>query len=239
MDPVKLSKDILAKKIAGEIVLSESPGKTIQKWRNIFKISQKDLAERLGVMPSVISDYEGGRRKSPGIKVIKKIVDAMISIDEERGAHVIKSFSSFPTEVVLSDVVIDLKEFEKPVSIEKFCSLINAELVVKMEYKVNEIYGYTIIDSLKAIVELPPLEMVKLYGLTTQRALIFTGVKRGRSPMVAIKVTNLKPGLVVYHGEVEKVDELAIRIAETEGIPLAVAKNISIDELVKRLDRLR
>ncbi len=27
----------------------------------------------MGVMPSVISDYENSRRKSPGIKVIKRI----------------------------------------------------------------------------------------------------------------------------------------------------------------------
>ncbi len=239
MKPEKLSREMLAKRIAGEVVLSDSPGKTLQKWRNIFKISQKELAEKLGVMPSVISDYEGGRRKSPGIKVIKKIVETMISIDEERGGHVIKSFSSFPTEVVLSDVVIDLKEFEKPISIENFCSILNAELVAKKDFRKTEIYGYTIIDSLKAIIELPPLEMVKLYGLTSQRALIFTGVKRGRSPMVAIKVTNLKPGLVVYQGEIEKVDEIAIRIAETENIPLAIVKTLNVNEIIERLDKIK
>ena len=239
MKPEKLSKEMLAKRIAGEVVLSDSPGKTLQKWRNIFKVSQRELAEKLGVMPSVISDYEGGRRKSPGIKVIKKIVETMIAIDEERGGYVIKSFSTFPTEIVLSDVVIDLKEFEKPVSIENFCSVISAELVAKKELRKNDIYGYTIIDSLKAIIELPPLEMVKLYGLTTQRALIFTGVKRGRSPMVAIKVTNLKPGLVVYQGEIEKVDDIAIRIAEIEGIPLAIIRRLSIKEMIERLENMR
>ena len=239
MQAEKLSKEMLAKRIAGEVVLSDHPGKTLQKWRNIFKISQKELSEKLGVMPSVISDYEGGRRKSPGIKIIKKIVEAMIAIDEERGGHVIKSFSSFPTEIVLSDVVIDLREFEKPVSIEKFCSVINAELVAKKDFGKNYIYGYTIIDSLKAILELPPLEMVKLYGLTSQRALIFTGVKRGRSPMVAIKVTNLRPGLVVYHGEIEKVDDIAIRIAEIEGIPLAIIRRLSVEELLKKLEDIK
>ena len=55
------------KRIAGDIVLSDTPGKTIQKWRNIFKIPQRVLAKEVGVMPSVISDYENGRRKSPGI----------------------------------------------------------------------------------------------------------------------------------------------------------------------------
>ena len=235
MDPFKLSKDMVKKRIAGEIILSKDFGKTIQKWRNIFKISQKELAEKLGVTPSVISDYEGGRRKSPGIRVIKKIVDALIEIDEERGGNVIRSFSSFPSEIILSDVVIDLREFEKPVDVKKFCTSIGAELVAEGER--NCIYGYTIIDSLKAILELPPLEMVKLYGITTERALIFTGVSRGRSPMVAIKVTNLKPSLVVYQGRIEKVDDLAVRIAEIEGIYLAVVKK-DVPSLLKDLERL-
>jgi len=43
----------------------------------------------------------------------------------------------------------------------------------------------------------------------------------GRTPMVAIKVTNIKPALVVLHG-LMSVDEIAKRIAEAENIPLAV-----------------
>ena len=42
------------------------------------------------------------------------------------------------------------------------------------------------------------MDLVKAYGMTTDRALIFTNVSSGRSPMVAIKVTNLKPSLVVF-----------------------------------------
>ncbi len=237
MNPEKLSKDMLAKRIAGEIILSDDFGKTIRKWRNIFKISQRELAERLNVMPSVISDYESERRKSPGIKIIKKIVNALIKIDEERGGHIIKSFSSFPSEIVLSDVVLDLKEFQKPISIKKFCRFINAKIIVESEK--DKIYGYTVIDSLKAIIELPPLEMVKLYGLTTERVLIFTDVTRGRSPMVAIKVTNLRPALVLYHGKIEKIDDLAIRIAQIEGISLGIIKNKPIEDILKKLETIK
>jgi len=57
--------------------------------------------------------------------------------------------------------------------------------------------GYTVIDSMKAIVEMLPDQFQKIYGRSTARALIFTGVRSGKSPMVAVRVSNLKPGAVV------------------------------------------
>ncbi|MFQ6009930.1 MAG: transcriptional regulator [Candidatus Aenigmatarchaeota archaeon] len=230
-----LAKESVAKRIAGEIVLSSDAGKTIQKWRNIFKIPQRTLAEQMKVMPSVISDYENSRRKSPGIKVIKRIVDAMIALDEKVGGKVIKEFSTFPTKAALSDAVLDLKEFSSPVSTKDFCKSLSANFVTRGGNE-GKLYGYTVIDSLKAIIELPPMELVKLYGLTSERALIFTGAHRGKSSMVALKVTNLKPGLVVLHGNrSENVDELAKRIAEIEGIPLAVSKGSDVKVLLETL----
>jgi len=62
MNEIELLKQELAKKIAGEIVLSNDPGKVMRKWRNIFKIRSLDLAKKMKVVPSVISDYENGRR---------------------------------------------------------------------------------------------------------------------------------------------------------------------------------
>ena len=70
----------LKEKIAGEITLSSDPGGTIRKWRTLFKISQKDLALALEVSPSVISDYEAGRRQSPGIATVRKLIDQLINI---------------------------------------------------------------------------------------------------------------------------------------------------------------
>ncbi len=237
MDSLKLSRENLLKKIAGEIVLSENPGKTMQKWRTIFKISQKELAKKLGISPSVISDYESGRRKSPGIKMIKKFVECMIEIDEERGGEIIKSFSIYPSDVFLSDILLDIKEFSIPIELEEFCKAISSKLVVKPSHPVK-IYGYAVIDSFKAVLELPPGEMVKFYGIASHKALIFTKIKRGRSPMIALKVSNLKPPLVVYHGEIEKLDELAIRIAEVEKIPLAIITDITLESFVKRLSSI-
>lgn len=236
MEAKVVAKESLAKRIGGEIVLSEDAGKTIQKWRNIFKIPQRRLADQMGVMPSVISDYESGRRKSPGIKIVKRIVDALIAIDEKAGGNIIRSFSSFPTTSVLSDAVIDLKEFTSPMSIKDFCKLVNASIITRNDLVDSKLYGYTIIDSEKAIIELPPIELVKLYGLTTERALIFSGAHRGKSSMVALKVTNLRPGLVILYGS-EEVDELAKRISEIESVPLAICKSKNIKELIATLKK--
>ena len=58
--------DEFREKIAGEITLAAEPGKTIRKWREEFGLSQYELADAMEVSHSVISDYESGRRKSPG-----------------------------------------------------------------------------------------------------------------------------------------------------------------------------
>jgi putative transcriptional regulator len=99
------------------------------------------------------------------------------------------------------------------------------------------IWGYTIIDSEKAIVELLPDQFQKIYGRSTARALIFTGVTSGKSPMVAVRVSNLKPGAVVLQGlEPSEVDAMAIRIAEVENIPLLTTA-FSIDEVSSALTK--
>lgn len=231
----EILKERLKKKISGEIVLSETPGKTIKKWRNIFEISQRKLADKIDVMPSVISDYELGRRESPGIKMIEKIVTGLVEVDEERGGEVIKKFSGFRPGDIVSDTIIDIEEFSKGVKVGDFVEGCGAKLVANKDARDRDIYGYSIIDSLKAIVELSPSELVRLYGLTTERALIFTKVSTGRSPMVAIKVTNLKPGLVILHGNMDEADELAKRVAEAEDVPMAITTEESIDEIRNRL----
>ncbi len=233
-DEFSLAKQKLAKDIVGEIVLTESSERVIKKWRNIFKISQKSLANELGITPSVISDYESGRRRSPGIKIVGRYVNALLKIDEGKGGNVIRSFSrtnhNIPT---ISNAIIDIREFSSTVSIQDLCRHLNASFVVKNGMD-KPVYGYTVIDSLKAITELSFNELIKLYGITSQRALIFTKVSTGKTPMVAIKLTNLHPALVVLHG-LDVVDGVAKRIAEVEGIPLAVSRVASPEDIVERM----
>jgi putative transcriptional regulator len=236
-DEFALAKKSLAKDIVGEIVLSENSEKVIRKWRTIFKISQKKLAAELGITSSVISDYESGRRKSPGIKMIKKYVEALLEIDSAKGGNVIRSFVKSAPDQPLSSAIIDIKEFGSGMALAEFCKKINAEIVTKGASVDKEIFGYTIIDSLKAITELSFGELVKLYGMTSQRALIFTKVGSGKTPMVAIKLTNLHPALVVFHGS-QSVDDVAKRIAEVENIPLAISRAESPEKILEGLKGL-
>lgn len=213
--------------IAGEITLSKDPGGSMKKWREIFGVSQTELADYLKVSSSTISDYEGGRRKSPGIGVISRLVNALLEIDLRRGGKIIKQLKK---DFGPSEDAFDVHEFSSAVNGKEFMERINARCVANpSRLKETGIYGYTLIDSLKVILEVPVHEYMQLYGRTPDRALIFKKVENGRSPMIAVKIgrfsTDMKPSIVVLHGpkDPEKVDEIAIKIAESERIPLLVA----------------
>lgn len=225
-------RDQVREKIAGEICLSEDPGKTIRKWREQFNISQQELSKHLGVSPSVISDYEAGRRKSPGIVTIRKIVDALIAIDEKNGGTVLKQYSLASK----TDSIISIKEFAREVVAAELVKKIHGENLTPAIALDKHIHGYTVIDSVRAITSLSSFDYLKIYGWSSQRALVFTGVRFGRSPMIAIRAHPLKPAMVVYQ-KPEQVDELAIRLAELENIPL-IRTELAIGDLVNELQSL-
>ncbi|MCS7118899.1 MAG: helix-turn-helix domain-containing protein [Archaeoglobaceae archaeon] len=217
-----------AEKICGEIVLAENSGETMKKWRNIFSVSQSDLAKKLGISPSVISDYEANRR-SPGILFIRKFVNALIDIDMQRGSGVISRFINL---FDLPSAIIDIVEYSKSVKIEDFCNVIEGKRLNEFEKLIN---GHTIIDSLNAILKFNSYDFYRLFGLTSERALIFTKVSSGKSPMVAIRVSSLKPSTVVLHG-ISRVDEIALKLAEIEKIPL-IKTELEISDVVENLRR--
>lgn len=209
--------------IAGEITLSKDPGGSMKKWREIFGISQTELAEHLHVSSSTISDYEGGRRKSPGIAVINRLVEALLEIDSVKGGKV---SSQLTRDDAPKEKVFDVHEFNSSINGKAFLEKIEGDCVAnQLRLKELNLYGYTVIDSLKVILDVPVHEYLQMYGKTPERALIFTHVENGRSPMIAVKVgrfaTEMRPSVVVLHG-CQKVDPVAKRIAENEKIPLIV-----------------
>src|SRR3989344_9287872 len=116
------SKIKLSKTIASEIILSNEPWEVFKKWRVTFKISQNELSKELKVSPSVVCDYESGRRKSPGIKIIKRYIEALFSIDEKKGSEILKSFSE-STKPKPESSIMDVKEFFGGVGIKDFCKI--------------------------------------------------------------------------------------------------------------------
>ena len=238
MDESSTLKTALSEKIAGEITLSPKPGQTIRKWREIFEISQSDLAHYLQVSPSVISDYESGRRKSPGIQVIKRLIEGFIEIDEKKNdGRTLLRYQSFGNEK--NDGVVDIMEYHYGIPMEKFIEHIDGTLLTsKATTKTGrDVNGFTLVDSIKTITMLNSSNYVKLYGWSTDRALIFTGVRYGRSPMIAIRIHPVKPALVVYHQPGE-VDPLAVKLAEREHMPL-VTTEMPLQELRKKLIAIR
>lgn len=225
--------DEFKQKIAGEIAISPDPGKTIRKWREEFGLSQHQLADAMGVSHSVVSDYESGRRKSPGVNVVKKMVDAFIELDMQNGSPVISRYN--PNFKL--DCIIAMDEFPGGVDVGAFITALSGKNLNPDRVLSKSIFGYTIVDSLKAILSLGSDDYLKIYGTNTERALIFTNVHYGRSPMVAVRAHPLTPGMVVYVRP-EQTDPLAIKLARLEGIPL-VTTDLDVDGIVSRMDSLK
>lgn len=226
-------KEALLEKMAGEITLSATAGATLRKWRETFEFSQSDLAQSLQINPSVISDYESGRRKSPGIATVKRLVEALVAMDEDRGGNVLARYHSLmnPTEGIL-----DIVEYRRNVPAMEFVDAIEGRALVLADIEEKKVQGHTLIDAVQAIASLNANDYFRVYGWSSERALVFSGIKYGRSPMIAIRVHPMKPSLVVYHRP-EDVDKLAYRLAEYEQIPL-ITTDLPLDELQKRMRAL-
>ncbi len=223
-------REAIAKRIAGDIVWSDNYGSALRKWRNVFNASQAEVARVMGISASVISDYEKGRR-TPGANFIKKFVDALIVIDGERGWSVVKELAKSLN--IYSNALVDVKELSSPMRLDELVSVVEG-VIVNSYASCDFIYGYTVIDSLEAIEDLSGNEFWQIMGVNTRRALIFSRVTTGRSPLIAIRVAPVKPAVVVLHGPTN-VDPLAIRLADREGLPLILSLAQDLKTLVSKL----
>ena len=221
----------LREKIAGEVVLSPHPGRTLRKWREDFGISQRDLAKRLSTVPSVMSDYEAERRQSPGAGFIRRYVDALLALDAENGNRVSQRIGLRPH----SEGILGMREFAIAIPLKTLADQLNARALSRVDLH-RDIHGFTVLDAPRAILALDASRFVEVYGWTTQRALIFSNVKYGRSPMVAIRAHPLKPAAVVFANP-GRVDPLAVRLSEVENIPL-LSTALNAPAVLERLEEL-
>ena len=222
----------LTRRIAGEIVVSESPGETMRKWREIFHLSQKEFANLLEVKPSVVCDFEKGRRASPGIGTVRRFVETMVDYDSAHGGKVVNSMSEKRT----NEAIVDIKEFASGMAIEDMLETVEGKIIAgKEELLGRPIYGYTMVDSLKAITTFNAFG--EMYGWSNERAVFFSGVHYGRSPMIAVRAHPVKPRMVVYI-KPKAVDPLATKLADMERVVLVKTK---LDEkaIIEKLRYLR
>jgi putative transcriptional regulator len=131
---------------------------------------------------------------------------------------------------------VDLREFPIPVRVEYLCKAIEGKTVASLDAYVKEVNGYTVVDSKRAVETLSGSEFSQVFGATTERALIFTNIEDGISPMLIVRISNLKPRVVVFHGA--QPDEYSIRLAEYDRIPIIYSGLPSVERLVKSLRKL-
>ncbi|MCP8314025.1 MAG: helix-turn-helix domain-containing protein [archaeon] len=223
--------EILAK-MAGNVVANPNPCDALKVWRKRLKIRQIQLAKEMKVSPSVLSDYESGRRSSPGVVFIKKYLEALIRLDRDH-----ERILDGIVEPKDKSAIIAIGEFKKPVHARLIVELVKGEVLKGKDRLDSDIYGYTVLDSIKAIYALSGFDFYRIFGTTTERALIFTRVGLGRSPLVAIRVSQLKPRMVILHGP-KVVDPLAIDLAEKERIILVLSSLPNETSFLDALNRL-
>ncbi len=234
MEELDYAARMVAMRIAGDIVVSSSYGSALKKWREYFEVSQNELARVMGVSTSVISDYEKGRRM-PGARFIRRFVAALIAVDRSRGWKKVRHLA--PLIGTVPGAIIDLEEFEEPVTVSELSEAIEG-IVLGYKDSDRRVYGYTVVHSIKAILSLSGLQFMVLFGLNPQRAMVFTNSQFGRSPLVAVRASPIKPASVVIHGPKRDIDPLAVELARLDGIPLIVTMIDSPEELVDRLRSL-
>jgi putative transcriptional regulator len=228
---VSEKSDAIAK-IAGDVVASTDPGRTMRAWREKLGIKQVALARSLRISASVLSDYESGRRPSPGVQFVRRYVESLVALDDSKERIVSRLVSSEKDEAVLS-----IGEFRIPVDANRLVTAVKGNVLVG-DPKSLKLYGYTVVDSIKTIYALSGYDFYRIFGATTERALIFTKVGLGRSPLVAIRVSQLKPRMVVIHGP-NVLDPLAVDLARREGIVLVLTNSLTEEELIDSLRSLQ
>ena len=237
-------REVLARRIAGEIVLSGKPGVSMRKWRELFVVSQLGLSEVMRVSSSVISDYESGRRKSPGAKFIRRFALALLQFDESKGGRFVREFAKLTSSP--STAIVDLREFPIPVRVEYLCRAISGNIVTSDDdtsvsansptANIVEVTGYTVVDSKCAIEVLSGHEYAQLFGASSDRALIFTNIENGLLPLMIIRVCALKPRVIVFHNTLP--DKETRQLAEYEQIPIIYSTTPTVEHLVKSLRKL-
>lgn len=220
--------------IAGEIALSDHPGETLRKWRHEFGLKQVDLSHKLGISSSVLSDYEGGRRPNPGVNFIQKIVNAMIDTDASTGGIIAQRYASLSEPFSSHPSILSIHEYTSSIPLSDFYTSIGGHEIVPGPM---DITGYTIVDSILAITTLSADNLFKLYGRSTNRAIIFTNVSRGESPLVAMRVVSPTPSAVILHGISEdQLWEHAPALASISGFSLGIT-NLPINTLLTSLQK--
>ncbi|MCE4614545.1 MAG: transcriptional regulator, partial [Desulfurococcales archaeon] len=163
----------------------------------------------------------------------RRYVEALIELDGKNGWRVVRRLSR--NIGLPSEAIADLREFPEPLTVEDILYIVKGVILTAAVDPHRQVFGYTIVDSIRGILTLSGMEFYYLLGMTSERVVVFTNVTIGRSPMIAVRVSPVKPSVIVIHGPRGRVDPLALKLAELERIPLILSMARDLDELRCRL----
>lgn len=232
----------LLQKILGDIAANEEYGFVMKKWRELFNITQAKVAQELNIKPSVISDYEGSRRRSPGIGFVRKYVNTIIKLSE---IHEKESFEKVKKLLGIVNETNSLlnKTFESK-NTESILNLLNAEKLTRR--KNSEFFQECIFFSNKishVLTKMPSKKLFNHFKNSTDKFFIFSKVKSGRIPLILLNLlskTNKSkmPGLIIFQTNDEfKLSRFVRRMAERNKITLGIT-NKEISEIKKIVEKL-
>ena len=134
--------------------------------------------------------------KSPGTAVVGKIVDTLLAMDEENEGKHIQKFSTMLFSNVEDDVIYDIHEYATAIPLKDFSDAIGCSLLCGSMDQV--LFGYTVVNSLNAIMQFSSEEFNRIYGWSTERAVVFTNVSTGKSRMVRSGLRPSNPDVWCY-----------------------------------------
>ncbi len=175
--------DYFRKIMAADIVLSDDTGNCLRKWLNLLNITQTEISEHLSISSSVISDYLGNRRKSPGILWIRNYINALIELEEASGLSTLAVLAPLIERIGTIDPIITAMQFSAPISLISFSKALEATIVfpTKEEYDLETyILGVLGVNARK-ILEIRSSDLKgNLLETTSKTAIIFANTQTGR-----------------------------------------------------------
>lgn len=226
--------------ILGDIAANENYGLVMKKWRDLFNLTQSTIARELDIKQSVISDYENNRRKSPGIQFLRKYTKAIIKLGKEDNREQYnKLINRFNIKYGSKGLVEG--DFDKKLSIKQVLDLLNATQILSIKTS-PEFTNYIFFsDNISSIItEEPSYKLLKGLKTKDKRVFIFSNVKTGRVPLIALKIlTKLNkiqmPKLVVFQTEKFKLSSFTRKLAKKNNISIALT-NMSNERIKESLN---
>jgi putative transcriptional regulator len=162
---------------------------------------------------------------------VRKYIEALVSLDEAQGRVASRLLTPEKSSAILA-----ISEFTHPIAASALLAAVKGTVLAGDPTRTS-LYGYTVVDSIKTIYALSGYDFYRIFGATTERAIVFTKVGAGRSPLVAVRVSQLKPRMVIIHGPTQ-TDPLAIELARKEGLIFALSRSANEEEIISSLKAL-